>query len=319
MRRNLSYIFILLLAAVVYDGCKKSDPYEANEDETPIVNKPPIVENYEDDSFIGLHHNIFAKTCANSGCHDGNFPPDFRTIESAYNTLVNQPVVKNNPNGDFEVRVLPGNADLSVLYNRLTTDIDGQSGIMPLAVDEDVSDYNEKREQYIENVKSWINKGALDIFGNAPGSANAPPGFLGLVGFDPNTGDKLPRVASTGIILVPFGVQEIDLYFAFDDDDTNPNNFRVNKIKILENSTDFEAGNSQEFGLTKNQSLKEVGFTGDSVLFTHNVQLHLTSYPTLTPYYIQALVQDSRQDTSKIPNSKSAAYIFDYFSFRKQN
>lgn len=304
---------------MVYDGCKKSDPYEGGEDEVPVVNKPPIVENYEDDSFIGLHHNIFAKTCANSGCHDGNFPPDFRTIESAYNTLVNQPIVKNNPNGDFTVRVLPGNADKSVLYNRLTVDIDGQSGIMPLAVDEDVSDYNQKREQYIENVKSWINKGALDIFGNAPGSANAPPGFLGLVGFDTNTGEKLPRVASTGIILVPFGVQDIELYFAFADDDTDPNNFRVNKIKVLENSTDFETGNPQTFGLTKNQSLMEVGFTGDSVLFTHNVQLQLTSYPTLTPFYVQALVQDTRQDTSKIPNSKSAAYIFDYFSFRKQN
>jgi hypothetical protein len=28
------------------------------------------------------------RTCANSGCHDGTFEPDFRTLEGSYNTLL---------------------------------------------------------------------------------------------------------------------------------------------------------------------------------------------------------------------------------------
>lgn len=319
MKKTFLYISAFAFLAIVVDSCKKDDPFSGSGDEEVVTNDPPIVTDFEDDSFIGLHHNIFSKTCANSGCHDGNFPPDFRTIESSYNTLINQPIIKNNPNGDFAVRVLPGNADMSVLYQRMIVDIDGQSGIMPLVVDEGISDFNDKKEQYIENIRSWINKGALDIFGNPPATDNAPPGFRGLVGFNNSTGEKLPRVASTGIILVPFGVQDIQLFFAFADDDTDPNNFKVNKMKVLQNSSDFENGATETFNLTTGQSLREVGFTGDTVTYTHKVLLNLDNYPTLTPYYIQSLVQDSRPDTSKIPNDKSADYIYDYFSFRKQN
>ncbi|MEO1451605.1 MAG: hypothetical protein AAFV07_18895, partial [Bacteroidota bacterium] len=89
------------------------------------------------DCFAGLHATIFAPTCANSGCHDGTFEPDFRTIESSYNTLVYHPIIKNDPQGQYTYRVKPGSAEQSVLWNRLTTDIDGQSGIMPLVVDAD--------------------------------------------------------------------------------------------------------------------------------------------------------------------------------------
>ncbi|MGB1317595.1 MAG: hypothetical protein ACPG5W_05290, partial [Flavobacteriales bacterium] len=65
------------------------------------------IENIDPASFVGLHQNIFKPTCANSGCHDGTFEPDFRTIESSYNTLVFHDVVKNNPAGTYEYRVKP--------------------------------------------------------------------------------------------------------------------------------------------------------------------------------------------------------------------
>ena len=76
--------------------------------------------------------------CANSGCHDGSFEPDFRTIESSYNTLVYQPVIKNNPDGNYQFRVKAGNIDESVLYARLLSNSDGSatfdpnSQVMPL-------------------------------------------------------------------------------------------------------------------------------------------------------------------------------------------
>jgi len=41
----------------------------------------------------------------------------------------------------------------------LTFDIDGNSGIMPLAVDPD-SDWESQKETYIQNIRDWIQAGA---------------------------------------------------------------------------------------------------------------------------------------------------------------
>ena len=128
------WLFLFLLFAIV--GCKKDEavenPYDLPQNKAPESEE----DTYSPDpnSIAGLHKNIFQPTCANSGCHDGTFEPDFRTIQSTYNTLVLQPVIKNNPQGTFDYRVVPGDPDAGVLITRLMIDIDGQSGIMPLAL-----------------------------------------------------------------------------------------------------------------------------------------------------------------------------------------
>lgn len=147
-------------------------------------NKPPITINPADtlglNNFAGLQRDIFKKTCSNSGCHDGTFEPDFRTIASAYNTLLYQPVIKNNPAGTFLYRVVPGNAQASVLHERVVRDIDGISGIMPLAVDPG-SDWPSRKSTYIDAIVAWINAGAKDMFGNPPGNGPANPKIQGVI------------------------------------------------------------------------------------------------------------------------------------------
>lgn len=148
---SLSFLFLI--------SCDKEQPTNPftevpdpnGETENPIELAPT--------SLAGLHQNIFKPTCANSGCHDGTFEPDFRTIEGTYNTLVNHPVIKNDSENTYTFRVVPGNVDASQLVARVTFDIDGNSGIMPLAIDPD-SDYEEKREEYVQNIKDWISAGA---------------------------------------------------------------------------------------------------------------------------------------------------------------
>ncbi len=66
------------------------------------------VSTVDSNTFLGLHTHVFAQTCAQPGCHDGSFEPDFRTVESAYRTLVYHPVVKNTPDERFDFRVVPG-------------------------------------------------------------------------------------------------------------------------------------------------------------------------------------------------------------------
>ena len=102
--------------------------------------------------------NVLKPTCANSGCHDGTFEPDYRTLNSAYNTLVYQTPIKND--GNYSFRVEPYNAQGSILMARLRNMV---TPSMPIQIEPD-SDWPQKKDQYINNIQTWINNGA-------PGSA----------------------------------------------------------------------------------------------------------------------------------------------------
>jgi hypothetical protein len=159
----MKYVFalagILLLVSCQKDSIDNPyDQIQQQEEEEETASLDPT-------SIAGLHANIFKKTCSNSGCHDGTFEPDFRTIESTYNTLVNHPIIKNDPQASFSYRVVPGDVSASQLIARLEYDIDGNSGTMPLAIEPD-SDWPEKKAEYIQNIKDWIAKGAPDAFDN---------------------------------------------------------------------------------------------------------------------------------------------------------
>ncbi|MEM8907274.1 MAG: hypothetical protein AAGD05_05455 [Bacteroidota bacterium] len=133
------------------------NPYDQQE----IPNTPTDSTSVElsATSFTAIHARILSPTCARSGCHDGNFEPDFRTVESSYNTLVDHPIIKNDPQNSYQVRVRPGSPEESLLIARLTRDIDGNSGIMPLSVDSN-SDWEEQKDLHIQNIRTWITQGA---------------------------------------------------------------------------------------------------------------------------------------------------------------
>ncbi len=152
------YSFFLLLLFTI--ACEKPEPYVNPFDniENPDENTNTETE-LEPTSLEGLHAAVFKPTCANSGCHDGTFEPDFRTIQSTYNTLVNHPIIKNDPQGSFEYRVIPNNVAESQLIARLTYDIDGNSGVMPLALEPD-NDWETTSDTHIENIRKWIQNGA---------------------------------------------------------------------------------------------------------------------------------------------------------------
>ncbi|MDP2188985.1 MAG: hypothetical protein Q8J69_09925 [Sphingobacteriaceae bacterium] len=175
-------LIFTLLGMLALGACKKSNRPDNPFDDPK--NKPPVNTGPTDPlslaNFAGLHRQIFKPTCSNSGCHDGTFEPDFRTIESSYNTMVYQPVIKNNAAGSFLYRVLPGNANGSVLHERVVVDIDGISGIMPLLVDPQ-SDWPAKKAEYIAAIVAWINGGARDMFGNPPVNGPANPRLQGLM------------------------------------------------------------------------------------------------------------------------------------------
>lgn len=178
MKQCLTFCLLLL---VLLGACRKSNTTD-NPFDDPKYQAPTggnTVDTLPLTNFAGLHQRVFKPTCSNSGCHDGTFEPDFRTIESAYNTMVYQAIIKNNPAGSFLYRVLPGDASASVLHERMVADIDGISGIMPLSLDPQ-SDWPTKKTEYIAAIATWINAGARDMFGNPPPNGPVNPRLQGM-------------------------------------------------------------------------------------------------------------------------------------------
>lgn len=298
----------------LFNACKEEEPPNPFDDISQNVDTTTVDSfPYADHSLIALQKNVFSPTCANFGCHDGTFEPDFRTIESTYNTLLFHPIIKNDPQGSFEYRVVPYDADASVLMARLLYDIDGQSGIMPLeSLD---SDWEENKEQYIEDIRTWINEGAPDVLGNTYSPVDNKPRVLGVVGRV--NGQDLPRGdANNGPLLVPQSDTLLTLYFAVQDDQTALSSFASTRIQLSRGPVNFNLSHIQDLDLM-GQSFTAPGFTGDPVSYTFQTQLDLTvdTLFNANQLYFRVLADDGVNGTVGIPAENSARYLKRYFSF----
>lgn len=304
-------LFIFFLLGL--SACKEEPPINPFDE---VVNpNGPVPEDVILDpiSIEGLHANVFKKTCANSGCHDGTFEPDFRTIESTYNTLVYQAVIKNDLLGTYEYRVLPGSLDASQLINRLTTDIDGTSGIMPLVIEPD-SDWEQEKETQIQNIKDWILSGAKDILGNQPVlNDNGLPGMLGVAGF---AGTWVGREDSGfGALRIPKSQSTLDLYIALTDDKTAPNQLTNNKIRFANSADGFAAAADLNLQVLASPET-QIGFEGEQVKYYHKISINPQDYAEVgETVFFRVYVKDDSNPLTEIPSDGGAFYIKNYFSF----
>jgi hypothetical protein len=285
-----------------YDLVHQNDGNQQNPEPEPDPN-----------TIQGIHRFIFAPTCANSGCHDGTFEPDFRTIESSYNTLVLQPVIKNNPSGTFNYRVVPGSADASVLIERLINDIDGQSGIMPLATEPD-SDWEQKKSQYIENIRNWINNGARDVFGNQPQSASLPPQLTGMFVTLPGNPTPLPRNVQTGAVVIPTGTPQVDVFFACSDDQTLVSELGTLLCAVSPSMNAF--GSAQQYNLGIVSPVLQPGYNSSTQEYRLKCTINLNGFQALQAYFLRIYVSDENPEVTEIPSAASADYIKQYYSIQ---
>ena len=304
--------YYLLLFVVLFSNCKKDETINPYDD--PNLD-PPTEDslNYFTDptAFSALHNNIFSPTCANSGCHDGTFEPDFRTVESAYNTLIYHPIIKNNAANTYQYRVIPGDADMSILYQRLIIYIDGISGIMPLSAE---NSWNDNKEQYIQNIKDWINGGAKDIFGNSPIQANLLPQMKGMLAFITGQSTILPRDGFRGSIFVPSTANSLDVWFSVTDDQLVSNQLTYNKIKYSNSLFNFEQ--KPEYSLeVKPSPILENGYYGSQMVeYYHKYVLDVSNYNQGDIVFIKIYVQDNVNSVTEIPTNGSEYQIVKYFT-----
>lgn len=160
-------IYTLLFATmVILFACEKeapapNNPYQNQAPPDTIADTTALLA-LPDTSLAWLHERVFLPTCANSGCHDGTFEPDYRTVSSTYHTLVNHPAVKTDPSATpATIRVIPYQPANSMLYYRLTEFLPNSSGIMPLNAND--SDWEQNKELYLQKIRLWIENGAPNI------------------------------------------------------------------------------------------------------------------------------------------------------------
>ncbi|MCG3165991.1 MAG: hypothetical protein POELPBGB_01766 [Bacteroidia bacterium] len=241
IKKTFPAIVVLLILSIAVTSCYKDTPEPPNPyDAIDYPTTPAPVDTVDPTSFVALHRNIFATRCAVPGCHDGHFEPDFRTLQSAYSTLVYHPIIKNNADSTFQFRVIPLNKEESVLYERLTNccfvnqdDRMPQDNIgVPL------------ESNHISNIAAWIDNGARDIFGALPSYPNQEP----LIGFylALNTDLLNPIIYSNnridGVYYNPFILpNNTDFYIAIQvtDDSTATSALQYNKFKMSYDPDDF--------------------------------------------------------------------------------
>ena len=315
------YIFIFFICV----SCQKEtiNPYD-NPDLLPPLED---TTNYFSDStnFAAIYKNVFVPHCANSGCHDGSFEPDFRTIESSYNTLVYQPVIKNNPDGNYQFRVKAGNIDESALYARLLSNSDGSatfdpnSQVMPLTADI-VYDPNQEhiwhseKEDHISNIKTWIEEGAKDMFGNPAVQPNSKPEMQGVVAFITGTSTALPRIGR-GTIQVPAGTQSLDIWFSVTDDNLLPYNLTYNKVKFSKNLFQFHLQEEISLNVVNTPILESGYYASNQVEYYHNITHDISDLVSGDEVFIKIYVKDDVNEITEIPNNGSSYQYIKHFTF----
>lgn len=290
------------------------NPYLADEEPPGTVVLPDDgFPSPEPGSFTWLHEKVFSPTCANAGCHDGTFEPDFRTVGSSYNSLVYHPVISNDASGSFSYRVLPFEPAGSLLLKRLIESIPNTSGMMPLEVDEG-SDWAEERDNYLAAIDSWISAGAPDGAGNFPvaaGDVNLPPTVAGFGGFPLGNFDApYSRDPETGYALVvESGV--IDLWFAFEDDATADADFDAS-LRVAGTPGGFAAADAVALEVAPNGFEGPVFFGGMGTYRQHTT-LDLTGLGGDTILYLQVELSDGALSIVA-PAASSPAYMTNLFS-----
>ncbi|HAW51670.1 MAG TPA: hypothetical protein DCX54_04980 [Flavobacteriales bacterium] len=319
MRKKSAYSIVLFAFILMYASCKKETTFipgvvPVNPFDTVSYPPPPSVIPIDSNSFLGLHQYIFSTTCAVPGCHDGTFEPDFRTVQSAYNTLVYHRVEKNNSTNDFTYRVVPGNAQMSWLHERITT-TDQVLGRMPL--------YDSLSKKEIERITNWINEGAEDLFGNSPIKPSHLPSVFGLLAFENDTGGMRLDAGRTNI-LDPIELPKnsvVDVWLGLYDQDENgspvpASDFTYNKYKISSHLYEFESKPEKSLLVQPKANPFFYGPPGNKAPYYHHFVINTGDFNLNQTQYFRVYVQDKDHSTpTEIPSDGSQLYLLTFFSF----
>ncbi|MBS1637689.1 MAG: hypothetical protein JST26_17370 [Bacteroidetes bacterium] len=224
----------MFVAVLCLDACKKEKAPANPYDSVDYSNHSPAETSLDPNSIQGIHKNILSVKCANPGCHDGHFEPDFRTIQSSYATMVWAKLKKNDSLGTFKYRVIPGNYTASWFHERLVT-TNQTLGRMPLYA-------NPLSSSELQNIETWISNGARDMFGNSPAFPNNEPLVNGYIALNSTYTVRFDTTRESNVYYNSFLVQNgqtVNIVVGVTDDSTATGNLIHNKLKLSLDKNDF--------------------------------------------------------------------------------
>jgi hypothetical protein len=319
MKKYFTYsIFFLYLGLIVFVSCKKDSKVPENPFDDPKLQAPaptPSGYNPAPTSFEYIYQNVFQKTCANSGCHDGSFEPDFRTISSSYNSIVYAPHTQTPTTGTYNYRVEPGSSVRSQLVYRLIQ----YPGSGPGTLGQGRMPWNDTNWRYvpanktnIENIISWIDAGAKDVFGNIPVLGNKNPNTFGFQVC--NTGSP-SAFARNKYIQISKSNGPVDLWFYVEDDKTAPQSMASSEVKFSTNRYDFTNAVTQTLNHTASgNSYQDITLSNN---VTYNFKLtnfNLNTVLADTGYiFVRTYIKDTDHTSPAETPNNGSAYYKDYF------
>lgn len=281
----------------IINGTPPKNPY----DDVNYVIDTSTTSPPDANSIVGIHKNILSVKCANPGCHDGNFEPDYRTVQSSYNTLVYHSVIKNKPDSSFKYRVVPYDTTKSWLHERVTTD-DAVLGRMPLYS-------NILTASELSNINTWIMNGAKDMFGNAAVKPDTRPSITGYIVTDSTFTLRLDTNRVGGLYYNPFIVPQNSTFriiFFVEDDATAIENMQSNKMKMSDLKNDYSASvlfNAYYFYAPPNYKLWVV-------------DVHPWLYPAGSTHYFRYYINDGNHTSdTEFPADIQPDPYKSYFAF----
>ncbi len=308
--KNLISSLTTIFVCVQFFSCSKeplpANPFDSNSNDTNSID----TNQYDPYSIFSIHKDILKPTCANSGCHDGNFEPDFRTVESSYYGLVNVTPIKSSiSGGTFPYRVVPSDAAKSMLLQRMTIDLNGNSGIMPLAL-EPKSTYNKQKSEYLQRITKWINDGAKDLAGNLPTSPNFPPSIQGVVFIQGNNVLSRPGKYEAAIATSAINTT---VYFSILDDKLDQSQLKNCTINVSVTPDSFDIVNEKPLSAGPEKIMN--GIDGKSVKYWFNFDIESMYTKPLDVLWIRITLTDDKQ-TIQLPNPNSMFAIKKYFALK---
>lgn len=309
-RKIYFYFTLLFILGLCWYGCKKKESAEPENPFASLSTSDEVpIDSINASTFLGLHKNIFAVKCANPGCHDGSFEPDFRTVESAYATLVYQTVVKHV--GAWDFRVLPYDTAKSwfwqrVTHERIVSNGDTSGGRMPL--------YQQPlTSTELKNISTWILNGARDAHGQAPSYPNKQPNITGYFAVDSSNYSGLSGVEfrQDSLFYNPFEVsnhQAMLIGVEAIDDSTDAQFYQNCKLKFSLNKDNFS--NALSVPCTY------LTFTDSTVHKLWICYVNTAIFPSDTTVYFRYYVNDNdHPNDAEFPLNESLFYYKGWWSF----
>ena len=300
------FLFFAVIMSFLLMNCTEDDfpinPYDGIDyGDTTLV-----IDTVSSTSFVKLHRDLLGPSCNVMGCHDGSFEPDFRTVESAYNTLVYHTIIKNNLAEDFTYRVVPGDTGLSVLHERLTNCcFVNTNDRMP---QDNIG--NALPEADLDAVTAWILEGAKDITGAIP---NAPNNLANIKYFYVTNADYDSVYSENrigGLFYNPFLMpnnEQVNFIFRVKDDHTIAQNLKINQLSISENIDDFSNSIIAVAYIASNSSPK-----------VFILQFNTSDLEVNKTYFMRYTVSDEEDQITTYPNNQTSFVYKNIWSFTVQ-